>query len=266
MSRIVATFIAAVLLGWTVVAAQSEPTFEVASIKPQTVPYSAATAGTAGPIIRPGGIFTSSHVTVETLLRFAYDLRWPHQVVGGPDWVRQDMFQINARAGSDVTRDQIKLMVGSLLADRFNLVFRREQRETDVVALVLARPDGRLGPNLLRVDDCRAAMREVSKRPPVSSTDASSMSACSAGVSALATTLSLDLYLNKPVIDATALKGTFLYTVTARLSAPATAAASDPRYSSLPVALEEQLGIRLESRRAPLDALLIDSIERPSDN
>src|SRR5688500_11728978 len=124
-----AVWIAAVLLGWTVVAAQSKLTFEVASIRPQPAPHSAASAGTAGPRVRPGGTFSSSHITVESLLTFAYDLRWPYQVIGGPDWIRQDMFQMDARAGREVSRDQIKLMVDSLLQDRFKLVFHREQRE-----------------------------------------------------------------------------------------------------------------------------------------
>src|SRR5688572_24145033 len=266
VSRIVAVWIAAVLLGGTVVAAQSKPTFEVASIRPQTVPHSAANAGTAGPRVRPGGVFTSSHVTVESLLTFAYGLRWSYQVIGGPDWVRQDMFQIDARAGSAASPDQIKLMVGALLADCFKLVFHREQREVEVDALVVARPDGRLGPHLVRVEDCRAAMREVNKTPPVVSTRASSMSGCSGGVSGLANTLSLDFYLGRPVIDATALTGSLLYTVTARPVGPTTTAGNDPRYSSLPVALEEQLGLKLESRRAPFDVVVIDSIQRPSAN
>jgi uncharacterized protein (TIGR03435 family) len=267
VSRIVAVWTAAVLLGWTVAAAQSKPTFEVASIKPQTEPLSSATARTAGPQVRPGGVFNSSHVTVELLLTFAYDLR-SYQIIGGPDWVRQDMFQVAARAGNDAPPDQIKLMIGSLLEDRFKMVAHRERREMSVEALVLARRDGRLGPDLLRVDDCRAAMREINKRPPVLSAQANTLSGCSAGVLGLARTLSLDLYLNKPVIDATALDGSFRYIVTSRplMSEPATAAATDPRYPSLPVALEEQLGIKLESRRMLFETLVIDSIERPSEN
>jgi uncharacterized protein (TIGR03435 family) len=72
--------------------------------------------------------------------------------------------------------------------------------------------------------------------------------------------------LGRPVIDATGLKGNFLYTVTARPMGPTTAAVTDPRYSSLPVALEEQLGIKIESRRVPFDVVVINSIQRPSEN
>ena len=245
----------------------TKPAFEVASVRPQMEPYSSASMRTAGPRVHPGGVFNSSHVTVESLLAFAHDLM-PYAIIGGPDWMRQEMFQIDARAGRDASRDEVKLMVGSLLEDRFKLIARREQREMGVEALVLAHPDGRLGPSLRRVDDCVAARREMATQSPTLTVEASSMSACSAGLSGLARTLSLDLYLGKPVIDATGLKGSFYYTVYSRnvMLEPSAAAANDPKYPSLTVALNEQLGVKLESRRVPFEVLVIDSVQRPTEN
>ena len=98
---------------------------------------------------------------------------------------------------------------------------------------------------------------------------ARSMSGCSAGLSGLAMTLSLDLHLGKPVIDASGLTGRFHYLLTARSvagPAPASSDASDPRHSSLVTALEEQLGLKLEARRTPVDVLVVESIQRPTEN
>ena len=88
---------------------------------------------------------------------FAYNVR-SDLIVGGPDWAREDTFQISAKAATDVPLDQIRLMVQSLLEDRFKLVTHVEPREMRFLALVRARPNEALGPGLIRMDECSPAI------------------------------------------------------------------------------------------------------------
>lgn len=92
-----------------------------------------------------GGVVNVTKITVLSAVVYAYDLKH-YQVVGGPDWIRNDRFTISARAGRSVPDAQIKLMLQSLLEDRFKLVTHAEQRDMPFRALVVARADGRLGP------------------------------------------------------------------------------------------------------------------------
>jgi uncharacterized protein (TIGR03435 family) len=123
----------------------SEARFEVASVKlreGQSRPSPPPIPATS--LVRRGGVFHADF-TVASLVQFAYDLR-DFQVLGGPDWIRQDGFEINARAGFDPTPEQVRLMVRSLLKERFRLTTHSERRDMRFLALVLARDDRRLGP------------------------------------------------------------------------------------------------------------------------
>jgi hypothetical protein len=82
------------------------PTFEVASVRAQTERLDFLDIVGNGPWARPGGAFRVKATTVETLITYAFGVE-PYQVVGGPDWMRRDMFAIEARAGRDATEDEI---------------------------------------------------------------------------------------------------------------------------------------------------------------
>src|SRR5204863_297355 len=103
--------------------------------------------------LAPGGPFAATNVPIRSLIRFAYQLQ-DFQIVGGPNWIGADRFDITANAEGDVkpsspgTVGSVQLMMRTLLAERFKLTIRREQRELPVYALVLARADGTLGPHL----------------------------------------------------------------------------------------------------------------------
>ncbi|HET9192419.1 MAG TPA: TIGR03435 family protein [Vicinamibacterales bacterium] len=129
------------LLGASVAAQQPKPRFEVASVTPAE---SLKPLRAPVPRVQPGGRFSAGLATVEALMSFAYDLK-PYRIAGGPDWVRRDRFEVSAKAETDAPADQIRLMVQSLLEDRFNLVTHIEQREMPFQALVRARSDGSLG-------------------------------------------------------------------------------------------------------------------------
>ena len=100
---------------------QARPTFEVASVKPQLEPFGPANMNRAFPAqVRPGRVFNPTHSSVFMLMLFAYGIQTV-QLSGGPDWIREEQFEINATAGRDVTTAETRLMVQSLLEDRFAL-------------------------------------------------------------------------------------------------------------------------------------------------
>ena len=154
----------------------------------------------------------------------------------------------------DVPVEQVKLMVQSLLADRFKLTSHTEQRGMKFLALILARPDGRLGPYIQQMgDDCTAtsASEVVKKFPPRAATTSDGMmSGRCANITALAGLLGVEMEM--PVVDQTGLSGKFVYEilgVTPNNSRVRIPPDSVPKWPSVPVALEEQLGLKLESVR-----------------
>jgi len=260
-----------VVCGVVALGAQTpKPSFEVASVKPQPEPPSFGTMATASPRLRQGGVFSGSHATVAALVLYAYDLQ-PFQLTGGPDWARRDHFDISARAAADASAEQVRRMVQSLLEDRFKLVAHTEQRNIRFYALVLARQDGRLGPYISRMpDECTStsATEVVKKFPPrAATTEDGMMSGRCANLTGLAGLLSVEM--ETPVVDQTGLSGKFVYQVlgvspnSARLRATSD---SVPKWPPVPVALEEQLGLKLESRQGPFPVLVIDSVQQPTEN
>src|SRR5688572_3598907 len=98
--------------------------------------------------IEPGG-FVATNATLLQILRSAYpDYARAGRIIGGADWIGSEWFDITAKAEGEAPRDRIALMLRRLLAERFKLVVHPESRPFDVYALVVARPDGRLGPGL----------------------------------------------------------------------------------------------------------------------
>jgi uncharacterized protein (TIGR03435 family) len=170
-------------------------------------------------------------------------------------------------------------MLRELLADRFKVRVRREQRELPVFALLVARDDHRLGPKLTSVSvDCtvyKADFERLAPRPPrepgaplqpttcdtlMSSTPQGTRVAGRA-VELSELTRTLTSYFDAPVLDRTGLSGLYDYDLNFTRD-PLTAQASDG--VSLETALREQLGLRVERQRAPVDVLVIESAERPT--
>ena len=120
------------------------PTFEVASVKPNR-------SGDGGIFfnILPGGRFRVINSTTREIIRAAYQFEFqPFQIVGGPDWIDVDRFDVEARSEGNPAPEQVSSMVRTLLADRFKLLLRKETRELPIYALVAARGDRRLGGQL----------------------------------------------------------------------------------------------------------------------
>jgi uncharacterized protein (TIGR03435 family) len=275
----------AVLMATTaslVVLAQSsaKPSFEVASVKPNNGDARGSSLST-----QPGGRFTATNVPLTLLVRHAFDLQ-PSQLVGLPDWASSERFDIAAKAEQEFPRSSEKpslsqLMVQSLLEERFTLVSHRETRELPVYALVLARTDGKFGPQLKQSDvDCAAlaagqkaggvsrgggaaASGSFSppapgeRRPCTQTMMAGTVRATAVPIANLIATLSSAV--QRIVVNRTGLTGAFDFDLT--YSTEQSADASSP---SIFTAVQEQLGLKLESVRVPMDVLVIDSIERPT--
>jgi uncharacterized protein (TIGR03435 family) len=275
-------------------AAQSPPVvagglvFEVASIKPNP-------AGFAGPTqsqIQPGGRFVATNIPVRLLIGQAYQVQ-SYRLVGGPRWLSTDGFDINAKADGDLfPRAGVRPLEGALrtlLADRFKLVVHTEIRQLPIYALVLARSDGRLGPNLTRSSrtDCDAvlaAARGSSGGPPPPPPPPGHAPPCggrtgngtfamdSATPSQLANYLSA--YLEKRVVDQTELTGRFNADLTwtpdqmpqRPPGTPDDLPAIDPNGPSIFTAVQEQLGLKLKPTTGPVEVLVIDRVEPPTPN
>src|SRR5688572_5518001 len=127
------------------------PSFDVASVRQNT---SGDFAGSFG--YEPGGQLVVVNNPVRTLIRSAYSLQ-NYQILGGPEWMNSDRYDVTARAAGNASEDQLRLMLRRLLGERFKLVARRERREVPVYALVMAKPDRSVGPDLRRAAvDCMA--------------------------------------------------------------------------------------------------------------
>ena len=251
------------------------PAFEVASIKPGDL-YA------AHPPSSPDR-FAMMSTTVKSLIAYGYDVR-DFQIEGGPDWASSQTYMVNAKAPGAVGQPTMRLMVRRLLADRFGLRTHTESRDMPIYALVKARADGRLGERLQKADvDCAAILSQRSGAPlPPGDTSAP---ACQwrVGISPPVAMMFVDgapirefaglleRLLGRRVVDETGLTGTFdirLEFAADQLPVPlppATEPPAPPRDGlSLLTAIEEQLGLRLESRRGPVPVIIIDAATPPT--
>lgn len=266
------------------------PTFEVAAVRPNT-------SGDArmGSQTLPGGRYNATNIAVRALVINAYGLQ-ERQLVGAPDWISSERFDIVAKAdgelGPPVARGEpsrLQLMLRALLADRFKLRVHREPREVPIYSLVRARADGRLGPELkpAAIDcDAIAAARNAAGPPPPPKPGERPQCAAHitfgeiaiGGQPLAALVFALVPIVGRTVVDKTGLTGHYdllvKFTPDRVLQRAAGTNANepirvngveiDPNGPSIFTALQEQLGLKLESERGTVDALVIDHIERPA--
>ena len=228
--------------------------------------------------------FGMSGGVVTNLIAYAYELP-RFRMAGGPDWMSSERFDVDAKAASAQTPELMRLMVRRLLTERFGMKSRFEQREMSVFALRPARSDGRPGSQMKATAvDCaqiRAARGPETPRvailpgdgPPVCTTrmsaqmkgDGMSLRLLTSGMTMPQLGSWLSPYVNSPVVDQTGWVGDFDIELVFAVSAPSPAGgvADDP---PVVTAVQEQLGLRMVSTRAPVDVLVIESLERPSAN
>jgi len=211
----------------------------------------------------------------------------PVPIKGVPQWARTERFDISATASlpEPPTTDQEQLMMQALLADRFKLAAHFERAEGPVFNLVLARTDGKLGPGLTPLKADCVAIRlaehpaEIDRRetlplydsggPPCRVRSTTWSGRRVEGDFTMASLAKLiQTSAGRPVVDRTGLTGSFRVQLEAEsLMQGSLSATSAPSNSpSIFSALPDQLGLKLESSRAMVETLVIDRIERPSEN
>jgi uncharacterized protein (TIGR03435 family) len=241
------TIVAAVALLFSKGAGGQPPKFEVVSIRP-----SAASPGAGTSVdLFEGGRIRIANEPVKLLLRMAFRMQ-NAQIVGGPAWLDTDRYDIEAKTGrpEKIARADMGPLMQSLLAERFRLQFHRETRELTVGALVAAKG----GPKL-------KAKAEGEGSGMNTSGDSKRSQLLATGTSMELLASYVGNRLDRIVVDKTGL--TESYDFTLEWAPDETADSSAP---SLITALRDQLGLRIEPRKSPVEVLAIDRIARPSEN
>ena len=219
----------------------TRPSFEVASIK-----RNLSGDHNSGSRTTPGGRLAITNEPLREIIQGAYgqnDLL----VVGGPAWIDSDKWDISAIGRSGNADEPTRLMMQSLLADRFKLVAHMEKRDQPVFALVLARSDRRLGSGIHPSSvECKIGV------PCGTQT----INGVMTGVARTMTDLARSLYrfAERRVIDQTGLTGRFDFEM------------KWMEGESVFTAIQEQLGLKLEAQRAPVDVVVVDSVERAGED
>jgi uncharacterized protein (TIGR03435 family) len=258
------------VLGSTLLQAQApSPRFDVASVRPNL-----SGSLSSGRQTDPGGRVSITNEPLRDLIRAAYEITEP-QLVGGPGWL-SERFDITAQAEAGAPPVLINAMLRTLLTERFALVTRRETRELPVYFLVAARANRAPGPRLRPRPECT--------NPDGSPVGSSAERKCGGarfapgmfdafGIPIAQFAPSLIGPSGRLVIDRTGLTGSFDIGLkyapdripdASRLPADVVVGRSDD--ASLFTALEEQLGLKLEAGRAPVEVIVIDSVQRPAVN
>ena len=262
------------------------PAFEAVSVRPNV---SKGQGGRGGGAMRPQQ-FAVQNATLKTILRRAFGVTGQapgntidlleQQVADGPDWVATDKFDITATTAAPTDPERMRLMVQRMLAERFQLKAHWEKREMPVYVMTMARPDGRPGPGMTLKSDAECEKARGDGPPPMPQPGVPAppprCGAIQFGPGLLfAGGVPLDWFANtlsnvpvisgidRPVINSTDLRGNVAFEL--KFAAPLNPN-PDPERPQLMTAMEEQLGISLESTRAPVDVLVIDSVEKPTPN
>jgi uncharacterized protein (TIGR03435 family) len=260
--------------------------FEAASIK------AADPSAVGGRMMMAPGRVEMSGLPVRILLRQALRVQ-DYQIIGVPDWATTERFAIVAKAPDGAPPNAMPVMLLNLLKDRFKLATHTETREMPIFHLVLARSDGRLGPNLKATpQECQSAISARRGGPGAGPAgrggppDFNQPSPCgtmrigpglanASGQPIAGLVQMLSQFTGRTVVDKTGLSGLYDFDLKYALDpgqngplGPAPPGApvppADPDAPTLVTAVQEQLGLKLENQRGPVDVIVIDHIERPS--
>jgi uncharacterized protein (TIGR03435 family) len=271
-------------------AAQSapvKPEFEVASVKPNKSDGPPHANNPLGPgnVCRPyGGYFQAINFPLYTYILFAYKIMGNQEQflrTQIPAWVMSDRFDIEARAEGNPDKDQMRLMMRSLLADRFKLGIHYETRQVPVFTLALLKP-GKTGPMLQPHPDnypCSivpdASPSQASGQFPALCSGLFPLTPSAPGrqhigarrvtMEFIANSLSAMGQLERPAIDRTGLTGNFDFALEWEPESVADPQ-PDPAGPTFLEALKDQLGIKLESQKGPAEVIILDHVEHPSEN
>lgn len=264
--------------------ATARPAFEVVSVKPNK-------SGELLPIVTPpsGGRFSATNVPLKLMIMFAYN-KSDFQIARAPDWFTADRFDIVANSDGNPTRDALRAMLQTLLEDRFRLKVHRETKELPVYSVSVSSPG--------KIHESQGDCNPTPIPSPSSPTQSKLLPALCGQIAAFPghangqkVTLAqlvdaLSLVSGRIVMDKTGLLGKYDINLEwapaeLQLRTPSTGGAAagplpnspalqfpavDPNGPSLSTALKEQLGLKLESTKGPVEILVIDRAEKPSEN
>ena len=241
-------------------APDANPAFEVATIKPSDPAHPEQI------ITLRGAEVITTNVTVHALINLAYWLH-PKQLTGGPAWTETEKFDMAGKpdAPGQPNVDQMKVMIQKLLTDRFQLKFHFEKRELPVYAVQLAKTGAKITPSQ---DDPKGIPGWGFGRNPAGMIMTFHNSPMSQFTAVLQNST------DRPVVDQTGLTGRYDFTLNftpdaamaALLGGPPPPAGDNPDAApDLFAAFQQQLGLKLEPTRVPVDVMVIDKVERPSE-
>jgi uncharacterized protein (TIGR03435 family) len=279
------------------IAAGGKMAFDVTSVKESQAPppYSRTNMDVSGfDMYKPtGGVFRETNGYLISCLVFAYKLRDAQinfLLSELPKWATIKRYDIEGRGAADASKDQLRLMMQSLLADRFKLAVHFETRQIPELGLVLAKP-GKLGPQIKPYDGrppCPLVKSADATTPPAPKTDDDYVALYCGGIGPLPSAeaglyraegrnLSMDSIavnlsamgsLGRPIVDRTGMTGTFDVRIEWMLGQQA-AVSADPNAAAGPTfleALNDQLGFKLEPTTGPVAMLVVDHVDEPSAN
>jgi uncharacterized protein (TIGR03435 family) len=239
-------------------AADAKPGFEVATIKP------ARPEGRFSLLVNRSGMLNTTSTTVSDLLKFAYDLH-PRQITKGPAWLESEKFDITAKPDTAGIPNptQLKMMVQKLLADRFQLTLHREKKELSVYAITIAKTGAKLKKS------------EGDGNLPGFGGGRGTFNVRNSTIAEFASVLQANI-LEQPVVDQTGF-GTTRYDFLLKWTPdPSQSQIGGPGPTPPPdgldappdifTAFQQQLGLKLENTKAQVDVVVIDRVEKPSEN
>jgi uncharacterized protein (TIGR03435 family) len=231
------------------------PAYEVASVKPNLTGRAGGEGSQREDVASSPGSLTMRNVSLRSCIRWAYGVR--DFQVSGPAWLASERFDIAAKPPSPASDGQLRLMLQTLLADRFQMTLHRETRELPVYALVAGKKGPRLQP---------AAGEGASSMRP----DGGSLVFRNFTLRELADRLSTRPFsVDRPVLDKTELKGPFDFTVNLAANAAELKSTLEgmERNQSDFALFVEQLGLKLQPQKGPVEMLVIDRAEKvPIEN
>lgn len=256
MGRIALTVGAGCLVTVTLAGQQAAPAFEVASVKRNVSNAPGSSGG-----VSPGGLVTIVNMPVRNLLRNLLDLQ-DAQLIGGPDWLASERYDITAKGNEGMRPQQV---IEAVLKDRFKLMYHKETRVLPVYAMVRENRNT-LGPNLrATVVDCADRTAAARAGRPECGFNRSPVSLRVTGMDLASVAAALSQIAGRIVVDKTELPGQYdLELKWADFSTGSTDPLADG--GSVFTAVQEQLGLRLQADRAPVEVTVIDSVERPTPN
>jgi uncharacterized protein (TIGR03435 family) len=242
-------------------AANADPSFEVATIKPSRPDQQGKG------ITVQGRRLVTINTTLADLITFSYGLN-PKQIVGAPAWVETDKFDITAQPDGEGAPNvkQMEIMIQKLLADRFKFSFHRDKRELSVYVLSVAKTGSKLTKN----DGDPNGLPGLGFRGKLGA-----LAVHNATMDDFTTMMLQGVVLDRPVLNQTGLAGRYDFTLDwtpddsqfrgmgATIPPPTDSASAPP---SLFTAIQEQIGLKLEATKAPAEVFVVDHVEKPSGN